>query len=808
VFAVLLASTVACRPPAPEPRTCGLPFSDQGDVRLFVVGHAFRFSDVTSYETFDRSIRERVEEIRPCLSNQRSNLIAFPEDTGLVAWFLGRRAMLARGAWDTDTAFNALYAGYYRQSDEYRRRFPGISPARALTLALSDQVWRSLDRAFGGAARELNAWVVTSANLPYSDLAQDRDEVWRLGDPDAPPGAGVYVARSPEVRNAALLYGPDGTLAGRVDKAYLTDPEEQLLDLSNGPLAELGVFELPFGRVGAAISRDAFYAPFSQRMEDLGAELVLQPEAWGGWTVEVPEGGWLPDVILASGWTQTQKYRGLRYSAAPMLLGNLFDTTFDGQTWIARKTAPDQPRLGFVGSQSAAGWLAIGPWTFPDPVASRPGLSLAERRRTLRAQGEALGPRSGARQENAYADSLIAADLPLYGETRAPPAVAVSPSATFTQPVAPSARGNQVNPDGAYDAGGRLYAVWSDGRSGVLRVYLASSGDHGATWSEARAVTEDGPSRQLRPTVAAGAAGRVLVAWQEARGGGPERILVALSTDGGATFTTRELEPGEAAQWEPDAAFSPDGTQAGIAFTDFREGLAPKVRWSRSADAGASWAPSSRVDLSNVEAAKVEGSQLQPSLAWALAGPAVAFIDYRARDWRVWVAPPAGGGLGEAVNVTGEGGGEILAGEPQLSASAQGELLVAWDDQRERRGHHDVRGAVLPPGGAWQPLPKLLGGAEDNVFKSRFRPSPARVGIYRVVVFQDLVNGKAGLSVARGEAAALPSFVAASRFDDTGDAPNHLTRPRVVVRPDGSRAVALFEDDRDGFSRVRCSDPF
>ena len=42
-----------------------------------------------------------------------------------------------------------------------------------------------------------------------------------------------------------------------------------------------------------------------------------------------------------------------------------------------------------------------------------------------------------------------------------------------------------------------------------------------------------------------------------------------------------------------------------------------------------------------------------------------------------------------------------------------------------------------------------------------------------------------------------------TRLDDSADAPNQLTRPRVASRPDGAAALLVFEDDRDGWVRIR-----
>lgn len=794
----LLVLLSGCKPSVPVDDTvCGLTFSDQGNVRVFVVGHAFSLDDARSLEHFEASFLEDMRRIAPCLAPSRPNLVVFPEDSGLVAWFAGRRALLARGSSDSGTAFNAMYAGYFRQADEYRRRFPGISGARALTLALGDMAWRAMNRTFGGIAKRYGIHVITSANLPYVERRTDSDSIALFRDPDAPEEEPAYVATSGECFNSALLYGPDGELMGRVDKVYLTDPEQDSLELSSAPLETLGVFELPFARIGAAISRDAFYAPFLQRMEDLGVDFVVQPEAFSGWTVEQESGDWLPDVILASGWSHTQKYRGFQHNATPMLLGNLFELTFDGQTWITQKATPDQPERAFVGSQPLRGWQEIGPWTFPDSG-----------QEVLREQGERLMPGSGHSTEGKYARSVIGADLEFHGEGPGPTIPVLPGAGLASRPIAQAQRGHQTNPDGAYDAGGRLYVVFTDSREVRAQVYVTVSDDEGQTFTPARPVAASGAA-QRRPSIAAGSAGQVVVAWQEAREGGREQIFVAASADGGAMFSAPvAVERSGAAQWEPDLAWQPGGTSVAVVWTDFREGLAPKIRIARSLDGGRTWGTSARVDLSNEVVDRAEGSQFQPTVTWSSAALAVAWIDYRERDWEVYaaVAPGSAAPFGSAEQISPEDDAETLASDPQLAPGADGRLALVWDDQRERRGHHDVRGAGWG-GGTWTPMPLLTGGADEGRFLSRFRPSVAAAHGELLVVFQDLSPGKNGLAIARLPQGTAPPRLTPTRLDDTGSASNQLTRPRVVARQDASRGVVLFEDDRDGYSRVRCTDP-
>ena len=163
----LLPLLAACAP-TPAPANCSLSFSDSGTARVFVVGHRVQLSDAASYDAYEASFRRHADAIRPCLSDQRPNLVVFPEESGLVAWFIGRQALAGRNAGDVGTAFQFIYAGAMRAADAYSERYPGISSARALTLAVSDVGWRAVDRTFGGLAKDLGAWVVTSADLPVS----------------------------------------------------------------------------------------------------------------------------------------------------------------------------------------------------------------------------------------------------------------------------------------------------------------------------------------------------------------------------------------------------------------------------------------------------------------------------------------------------------------------------------------------------------------------------------------------------------------------------------------------------------------
>jgi BNR repeat-like domain len=88
---------------------------------------------------------------------------------------------------------------------------------------------------------------------------------------------------------------------------------------------------------------------------------------------------------------------------------------------------------------------------------------------------------------------------------------------------------------------GDLYAVWLDGRDpqhtapGTSHVYLAKSTDKGATWSKNIAIA-DNVCPCCRPAIAFGAGGEVYVAWRGVDAGDVRDMMLAVSTDNGATF--------------------------------------------------------------------------------------------------------------------------------------------------------------------------------------------------------------------------------------------------------------------------------
>jgi hypothetical protein len=94
------------------------------------------------------------------------------------------------------------------------------------------------------------------------------------------------------------------------------------------------------------------------------------------------------------------------------------------------------------------------------------------------------------------------------------------------------------------DASDHLYVLWNAGSAprGPERIYFASSGDGGASWSARQDVsTAPAGSQHAFPAIVAGGNGDVRIAWMDARAanGGMDRwnVYYRSSSDGGATWS-------------------------------------------------------------------------------------------------------------------------------------------------------------------------------------------------------------------------------------------------------------------------------
>lgn len=680
-----------------EAPPCPMTFSDEGEMRLFVFGSRIRVEDAETYETYEAFFREQVRQVSGCFSEDRPNLLLFAEDVGLHAGLIGTRGANARASADAQTAFMNLLAGYPEISNHVGQRFEGLSIPRHIFLTLTDTLWRAVDTTFSGIARDFGVWVLTSANVAEVEERFDAESIEVWADPDLEDVESVFVPADRNVYNSAIIYDPDGQLLTRVHKPFLTQTEEMELGLSYGPLTTFRPVELGPARLGIFTSKDAWMPAANDRLGLLGSTIQVQPEAFGGWAVsQVNEEEWLPDVLTQSGWSAVQKYASFLYGAMPVLTGNFVQMVFDGQAVIWGQAHPGVEMGAFVGQDMRPGFLEVGPWAFADPIEDDPGLTLEERRQALRDLGESLLPGAGPPHENAYVDSVVARDL------RGALSFDVDDEDMPEGAVGP---GEVVGAAGAYPvqrvrlaaSGERLAVTWQGERDGRQRVNVALM-----EWDEAqerydqlRLVELDpfgaGPGDSIAPAVAFNDDGEAVVVYQWVGSGDSVLVAVRVGEESLEESLIPTL-PGSVDAWLPSLASQ--GDKMALAFTNRATGH-DRVYVATSDDGGATFAMPVIVEAEpTVEPPNTRGIQWHPDVALFGDTVAVVWTDFRAFQWDIYGAVSTDGGASWANprRLDGAGSGyERIHADPRVNLVDEENALLSWTYQYDRRPDTDAR---------------------------------------------------------------------------------------------------------------------
>ena len=415
--------------------------SDTGPapVRVFAVGNHHGLGYVDSYATFEAEMQRLLTIVQPDLASDHANLVVFGEDVGLPAAFLGARGVDARAATTAESAYLAVAIAYEDAVVHYTQVYPQITFNRAISLALTDTMARAFFGTFPKLAKQHGVWLSACTLLADTIESTDPADIAAFGDPELTGQSSVYLPVDEHVHNVCYLWDDEGEAVGASRKVNLVALEGMdLLDLSPEVLDNVEAFDTPFGRVAIAISLDAFVPAYVQHLNDLGAQIVLQNDANpGAWAVIQPQGGhdgppdgsmvWQPEEWEDSTLRMVSDaaYPNIEFNVCPMIVGNLFDIPFDGQSSITARHPPaDNPLRGYIGDQPSDRFVALAPWAFPDPGDAGPGLTLEQRREPMLALGEQLAPGSGHANENKYREDIIWADIQVSG----PSVPAVSPA--------------------------------------------------------------------------------------------------------------------------------------------------------------------------------------------------------------------------------------------------------------------------------------------------------------------------------------------------------------------------------------------
>lgn len=438
--------------------------------RVFAMQYKQEAHSIVSYASFRQKIDCMLRRyVLGHLARGRPNVVVFNEDIGLATIAVGSRGAPARsvftkpngpacpGAGEPCGALGALgliTAAYAGPLAAYHARFPTLGGVDQGFVAATDTIVRSFMGSFSALARRYHLYMIGSGDVAPFKQSRNATDLATFSDPDLhPQPSSVYVATRPDVYNEVFMWGPRDVRRSGPDvlrnvvasnrKVPLTSLELALgftPGPSTGPAAVANVrpYRLPGtrARIGFATSLPAFVygspprgtnpcsntARYYMRcLNRLGANLVIQDEANpGAWTG--PDGNgiekWQPMSWMSSTYrTVSEPKVGFDYNVTAMMVGNLADLLFDGQSAITQRGRLRDRGCHYIGnsrflsgedqSQFRAyagpkrGFLALAPWVVSD-----------RSRAALRKVGDALAPDSGSRLTDDYLETALVADLP------------------------------------------------------------------------------------------------------------------------------------------------------------------------------------------------------------------------------------------------------------------------------------------------------------------------------------------------------------------------------------------------------------
>lgn len=437
-----------------------------GALRVF----AIQFEQMPGDMATARDYRDAVAcvmavEVEPYLARGRPNLVVFDEDVGLETLAIGPRgaktryllkhgsASCAGKAYPCETlaGLSALDKGYARALNYLEPRLPGLSSELGRSfVAATDEFVRVFMGTMAATARRYHVYVVASNSQAPFTATRNPQAVAALRDPASPDIRQVYVPTGARPYDQTFLWGPRPIHPSRpaplanllaVNRKVPLTSFEQALGFASGPATgPAAVRNLrPYAirgtgaRLGFATSLPAFVygatgghpcADVSQTymrcLSHLRANVLIQADAndglWTGSDGSDTKETWQPLSWMGSAWRAVSDPTvSFSYAVNPMMVGNLADTPFDGQSAILERgrrgsgchyvgdgsfrSGQDDPALrAYAGNKPQ--FLALAPWVVSDRHHSRSA---------MRAIGQQLATGRGP---HAYVQTALAADLP------------------------------------------------------------------------------------------------------------------------------------------------------------------------------------------------------------------------------------------------------------------------------------------------------------------------------------------------------------------------------------------------------------
>jgi predicted amidohydrolase len=692
----------------PPPAQCVTPIISQPGprhARIFTMSLRANLADAADHLTWRQRIHTLLwANVLPCLASDAPNVVVFPEAISLPMLLIGDKAAPARQRADSTSALAIMASTLVAPLAYYQSLYPEQPLPRLLLLAATDTLARATLDTFAQLADRYDLTIVVPVHAARWERVEQPDIAAQLADSDYAPSGSAWRAAEPLPRSVALVFGPDGALLQRAEKTHLGALEQRALALVPGQLDGVRVLPSPWGRTAVVLGESARMPSLQDRLDDLGAALILAPQSGPGRLApQDPAAPWPSDLANMGAWNLVQRSPRARHAITAQLTGNLFELTFDGQVRLIEDAGPRAARL--LGQSAAlAGNLFVSPWVRPDPVEQDPMAPEQARRAALAQTSAALAAGSGDPLEGQYVEGVWALDL-----QRAPEAD------VETHPALISA--------GAY----ALLAL-STGPVGGRKIALR------------KLAGEQQPLAQLahpdydlvRPQIVLDANGAVhLVAeaigkrLQGANEGAMDnRLLYArLAADATSFEAVTLITPAGGFAYHPALALS-QGTLH-LAWTQ-QTGQVTRVVYAQGALTANAANPFERATPAQVNAQMEAVEQWDARLAVSGQRVAILWLERRDQSWRPMLATSQDAGLSWSAPtpLDDDEPRATYHSSPAICALPQGRLLVAWTHMVAGERSSAIAARLVSQAGSRMQLgPQHLIGQTDDL--ERWERSPA-----------------------------------------------------------------------------------
>ncbi|MCL4446981.1 MAG: carbon-nitrogen hydrolase family protein [Thermoplasmatales archaeon] len=262
------------------------------------------------------------------------DFIIFPEDIGFLVAFKGITSQTSI------EAIQVLYSNNQKEIDSIATENELQNFTSAIFLSLTSRFIVDFYDLFSSLSKKYSVYTLTCNNM---------SRFLRKGE--------KVVFSEPAVYNTAFVFDPSGELIFKQDKVFLTQTELDL-GISGGDVSRVSTFELEGRKFGIAISLDAFVPEYISRLTD--AEVIIQPDANPGkWNSYLSNGRWQPEEWMDSAYYLAQRMQRVKYVVNPMMVGNLYEMRFEGQSAIMKKAEERDSRMGYIGNAPSTGFHSL-----------------------------------------------------------------------------------------------------------------------------------------------------------------------------------------------------------------------------------------------------------------------------------------------------------------------------------------------------------------------------------------------------------------------------------------------------------------